>query len=128
MNCHNRNRLAAGFAMVVAFFGFSHVAFAYTANYWRPVDGEWNGNWSDEAHWSLGHVPSNAKYGEDAVIKNTSGHEIVITVDKDFVSEGDDQAIPAFIKIGDSDSEPVLAPVRLDGSGKLTMSAPSSIY
>ena len=27
-------------------------------NYWQPVGGDWNGSWSDERHWSLGHEPT----------------------------------------------------------------------
>lgn len=59
--------------------------FSFTANRWQPVDGEWSGNYSDVRHWSLGRLPEcrSSESGDDAVFENTSGSEIVITVDAD---------------------------------------------
>ena len=44
------------------------LSFGFTANRWQPVAGDWNGDYSDVAHWSLGHLPdmSAETGGEDA--------------------------------------------------------------
>ena len=64
--------------------------FSFTANRWQPVDGEWSGNYSDVRHWSLGRLPEcrSSESGDDAVFENTSGSEIVITVDADLGGGG----------------------------------------
>ncbi|MDE3276123.1 MAG: hypothetical protein PUJ80_08850 [Verrucomicrobiota bacterium] len=94
--------------------------FSFTANRWQPVDGEWSGNYSDVRHWSLGRLPEcrSSESGDDAVFENTSGSEIVITVDADL---GGGLPQPAFLKIGSSPNvvKDSLSPVRFVGSGSL---------
>ena len=76
-------------------------AFAYDANIWQPVDGDWNGKYSDVRHWSRGHLPDvNEGIGEDAIFR-CQDFDYTVTID---CSIGDgDVPMPAFFKIGQNE-------------------------
>lgn len=98
--------------------------FAYDANNWQPVDGDWNGKYSDVRHWSRGHLPD----GEDAIFRNTSGKEIVVELDVRVGENG--VPVPSFFKVNysNADVKGGLSPVRFVGNGYMTQSAGASMY
>ena len=103
-------------------------AFAYTANYWQAVDGNWNGKYSDVRHWSRGHLPyfNSTSDAEDAVFDNRSGAQYNVEIDVD-IGEGDIPA-PAFFKVSNANIPGPLYPVRFYGNGKITQSAAAALF
>ncbi len=90
----------------------------FTPNRWQPVAGDWNGDYSDVAHWSLGHLPdmSAETGGEDAVFPN-NGSNYTVTVD---VSLGEGSVPkPQFVKIGSPLDTATSGCVSLAGPGTL---------
>lgn len=94
--------------------------FGYASNIWQPVDGDWNGSYSDVRHWSNGHLPDmNANgggdKGEDAIF---TCQDFDYTVTIDCVIGEDDVPLPQFFKIGyERDAGGGSGWVRFDGSG-----------
>ena len=74
-----------------AALGASCCLWGYDANFWQAVDGDFNGKYSEVAHWSRGHLPN---AGEDAVFENQA---VPYTVEID-----GDYSNFAFCKIGSS--------------------------
>lgn len=88
---------------------------AYSNNYWQAYEGDWNGDYTDVRHWSLGHLPSSDPE-EHAVIKNLSGSEITINVNARLGEGG--VPIPAMLQIG-QEAGLDYSPVRLVGNGRI---------
>ncbi len=115
-------RHAVIFAALVGLNGGT--VFGYTENIWQPVDGDWNGAYSDSRHWSLGHLPDCDK-GEDAVFY-TRDADYVVTID---VAIGDGVVPkPAFFKVGNDGKPAGLGWVKFIGDGKVNAKFKVMLY
>lgn len=97
------------------------LAFGFTSNTWQPVDGVWNGDYSDVRHWSQGHLPDSTKGddGEDAIFPTTDDG-YVVRVDVALGENG--VPMPQFIKIGDATSSAATDGfVKFVGTGSLQL-------
>lgn len=100
-----------------AALGASCCLWGYDANFWQAVDGDFNGKYSEVAHWSRGHLPN---AGEDAVFENQA---VPYTVEID-----GDYSNFAFCKIGSSLPKAGDQPVTLAGAGSLAPSNSFYVY
>ena len=93
--------------------------FAFTDNKWQAdPSGNWNGKWSDVAHWSKGRLPNGS--ADDNAIFDNQAVPYTVEIDGDYV-------VPGFFKIGGSGARPGAGKISFVGTGSVRQ-AQSTMY
>ncbi len=95
--------------IIVAMMLLSVSSLAFTDNKWQAdASGNWNGKWSDVAHWSKGRLPNLSE--DDNAIFDNQDVSYTVEIDGDYV-------VPGYLKIGDSNPKKGNGMIAFSGSG-----------